>query len=446
MIQPLIILLFFILMTLSSLAQEIELEDINDLSILDEFEQDELNLTKKNEAPESKAVKDFSTEEQEIEENLNFLAEDLPPEDQESETSDLKNLGLVQTDLDDLESIKAVDLNDEALKANQEGDEDIDFKLIEEFSKYTESNHNEIIEKLKQDKKMPYSNFEIEALKVQLEDIVKSNLRLYYIPKGTQLTRMSDTKKVHVTHPVVVRAYTQLDFNKDRYIINKRGHLVYKTHYKKISDIKKIADLYRRPHRMIKYPPKKLKQNLTDQNFPYSFFANAHLGINIPSYTNELILGKSTTAPLFRADFIFISQKSIGFNTGLALNYETTTGALENGGTYQHAALAIGPHFRRDNLWGNMALTFRPSLSLFSQLTVAANDETDTLKLTETSMALGLEKESKIKKGDTLIFGISAQRKWLNVASSSTSYTVESSTRSDDSFTFYVGHKSDWSW
>lgn len=468
-------------LNLNLYAQDIELEDVDDLSILDEFDKEESGIEDslkpdeeeaeeveigdvteedniddlledidESEASEtaSKTEDDFSKEEKDLEENLDFLNEDFKDEKEvaEGKEPELKELGLDESDLDEIDALAGFEIEQNPLQVNQEGDEEINFKLIQEFSKYSENNYDEVILNAKRNKENVYSNFEIEALKTQLKDILGSDLRLAYLARGTRLTRIKDGKVVYTTRPVTVRVYTQPDYNKDRYIIDKNGHLLYKTFYKKVSDIKRISDLYRKPHKFVRYPKKTIKRNINDKSFPYSILVNAHVGLNIPNYTDDLLEVDSAVAPLFRAELILMSQKNLRFNTGLSLNYETLTGILDNTGTYQQYSFSIGPHFKLNEFWGDIALIVQPRVSIFSELAAASQNNVDTLKLTETSFLLGLESDNKIKNYGTMVLGFSAQRKWINTSTQNADYSIGDSTRSDDSFTIYIGHRSDWIW
>jgi hypothetical protein len=420
----------------SSFAIDVELEDVNDLEILEEFS---------NDTTDEDAISEFDLDNEDITEN----DDDLEGFDEFDELDDvnLNDIGLEKATLENVNPFEEIELDSNTIMTNQDEDQEIDFRLIKEFEQYKKDNVQDILKQVQSKEDSKYTNFELEALKVQLKDILKSSLRLAHIAKGTKLTRVSDGQIVYTTKPITVRAYTLLDFNKDRYIINKKGELSYKVYYKKLSDIKKITNLYRKPHKFIRYKENKNIYNFVDKTFPLSFHMNLHTGLNSPSYTNDLVGSKSIAAVMLRTELTLLSQKDLIFNSGITLMYETMTAAFQDGGTYQVNSLSLGPSFKFNEIVGTTSLILQPRLSLFSQATIPTDEQGfDILTLSETSFLVGLETEKSYPTFGYLNLGINIQKKWINTSSQSSNYTISDSTNSDDSFSLYIGHRSDWLW
>ena len=438
-------------------AQDLELEDIDDLSILDEFaaDEEESGNVEDNEENIGEDIGDdkdvdeleisdsetLTDEEKKVDDDLEFLEET-----ENSSRENLEEIGLDEPNLDNVNPFEEIELDDEYLSSNQEGDDEIDFKLIQEFSKMNKDNLVEVLKDARKREDAQFTNFELEALKVQLRDIVKSSLRLAHIPKGASLTRIKDDHIVYTTKPLTVRAYTLLDFNKNRYIIDKKGNIVYKLYYKNLADIKTITTLYRKPHKFIRLPKQEKKINFFDKSFPYSFNANLHLGINFPTYTNDLVDSDDSGAALFRSEFSFLSKKNLVFNSGFAFMYETLTGSLKSGDTYQINAFSVGPHVRVNEFWGDLAFIVQPRISIFSQAAITRPGDIDVIKQSETSLMFALESETNYAPYGHMSLGISFQKKWINTSTQNASYTISDSTKTDDSLSFYIGHRSDWIW
>ena len=410
-------------------AQELELENIDDLEILKEFEADEKELTQKN-----STLNEPATDELEL---LNQQITSTQTEEDMTENSE------EITFFDDIE------LNEQEVKLKLESKEDIEKKdreILDEFSKERNERVSRILKKVRENKNKRFKSYEIEALKVQLSDIVKSPIRAVHVPKGTKLINIETDEVFYITRPISTMAHTKLDFNKYRYIINKNNEVVYKTPYYQLADITNIADLTRKPHYFKRLSTEKKEVSLRDKSFPYSLQLNLHGGLSAPSYTQDLLNASSISAVLSRLEFIFMSNKKHFFNAGLSAHLETSTAKVTEDLNYQANNAALGAIFKFHNFWGQLDLIFQPKLSLFSQLAVNDATGTDILRLSETNLSLSIENATDFKNMGEMVYGLSFQRKWINTSTQGGDYNLSDRASTDNSLTLYIGHRSDWIW
>lgn len=401
-------------------TEMLEFEDIEDLSMLDEFKVEDDDTNGINSSSENSSQDSHST---------------------------FKDMNLENPELENINPFEEIELDDKTLNANRDQTEKIDFKLIKEFEQYKKNNVAEILNEIKMQKDHKYNNFELEALKVQLEDISKSDIQLTHIPKGSKLTRLKDGRFVYPSKSMTVRSYTLLDFNKDKYIVDKNGKMTHKIPYQETTDIKDVSNLYRRPHKFIRYKKKSVVSNLNDNFFPLSLHFNLHSGLNIPTYTNDLVGSKTSITALFRSEITLLSESKLFFNSGPTLMYEAFAGNLENGGTYSINSLSAGPTFKIQNFINELSFLFQPRLSLFSEAKVPrTTTSTDILKLSETSLLLALETRQNLGPFGIFNIGFNIQKKWINTNTQKANYTISDNTKTDDAIGVYIGHRSDWIW
>lgn len=428
------LILFTLLYYTPQSFAEIELENVDDLSFLDEFEENQNEKEEKQKNNEQISLKKPS-----LEEDIESIDLDFPPEDEKNEEATL-----LKQDPIDLDEFSDEEVNDIDLTETIKKDHEINYELLNEVSSYNKEKVDKVVSQVALQEELKYSNFQLEALKVQLNDIVKSPIRLGHLSKGTKLIRINDGKIAYTTKPITVKIHTLNDFNRYTYILNKKDELAYKVQFEKVANIKDVTNLYREPHFFKRISKKTEKYKIYDDKIPFSIHINLHGGIGAPNYTNKLISGKNSFVPLIRSEFTINTKKDHLFNLGFSTVYETMTGELTNGGTFQYTSLSIGPAFSFQKLIPNFNIQVLPRISSFSQLSVGRSNDIDVLKLSETSLMLSIDYEFKYEDYGHFAIGISTQRKWITTSTQNADYTSGTSSNTDDSYALFVGHRSDW--
>lgn len=443
MLKILFLLPIFCLNASAQNTQDLELLDLDDASFLEEaFESDE----------ELNAEFEEDTILQEIDDKAQSdLEEDFNLED------DLETLEALGPEAEkELEKLVAEDenleLDDEELsqeELNTTSPDELNFDVINEISEATKNNINNIISAREraEAQKIRYSSAQIRALKVQLSDIAKSPVRNYYIAKGTVLYNLKEQKPYRTTQGFYVKAHTQVDFNKQRYILNNQGELAYSVPYNKIANIKRVTNMYRKPHTFTRLKPKK-KLVRFDKDFDYSILINTGLSFNNPEFTRNLVSDARTFAPQFHLEFGGVSKLNHDYHLGITSMYENTVGQIDTGGLYTIRSFGLGPIFKSKKFWDNYRFSVQGRLSVFSQINIdRGNGNGTNFALSENALQVALEKENKTERYGTFVIGYQFQRKWFNAtASGGTAVDLNPRERSNDTLGIYVGHKSDWIW
>lgn len=383
---------------------------------------------------------------------LNELSE---KEQEELENEKMESL---EDDLEAQEMAKEINLEDELDSFDENEPKILKIKetlaekkqkekdLFEELQAIKQKEIDEIVQnKLKKMNQKRYSTSQVDALKIQLKDIAASPLINANISKGTKIIDIENDKKYVVTKDITVKAHTLTDANKYRYLQNKKGEIKYKVYYTEIANLKNSTDLYQKPHYFTRIE-KVQKVDSNDKHFDYSLRFNLHGGVSFNQYTARIVGNTESFAPMLRTEIGFMSNFKYPAQFGFTTMYESISGTLTDGGKFSSKIFSFGPSVMFEKVYSNYDLIIQPRISVFADIAKQAADETTVYKLSDTSLLLGLEKHTDYKMFGKLTFGYSFQRKWIKPKVQDTAFDSPSTVRFDDSFSIYVGHRSDWIW
>lgn len=429
---------------------DLELESLDDLEILESFE---------NESTSPEPL-----DEELVSENKDFLEDDINLEQEILQDFDLES-ELSSNSLKDEKALKeTVEVKnfERNLKPKYKNlikkdeislDEEIDYQQLPEDNIETHTkiikdfqvNNNPIsIDKIIYAKEevsnKRFHDWEKSALKVQLNDISKSKLSLGQIFKGTKLINIKTNKIHYPTKTITVRFHEKLDTSKNRYIRSKNGQLTYRTFHKNISKVDKVSNLYRSPYQF-KRLKKKEKSDVYDKELSGFYKFNMHTGLNSLNYTRELQGDTQSITPILRLEASYITNKSNFFETGLVVMYESMSGDLENGGSYSFDSYSIGFNLASPNFIGKYALIVQPRVSLFSNLSLSSEDESYNVDLVETALLIGLEREIYFTEYGKYNLGFNYQRKWYQADSKDVILDLNSTSNYDDSLAISFGFR-----
>jgi hypothetical protein len=483
----------FFLSTSSSFAQvdDIELESLDDLSILEEFEKGSDAELAEDEEEMIEEDENDEEDEEEFADNTRSENTDDPMDVQDPLAGDptlddsfldgiiddkskidaektdeelaliLEGEGLLSgeeelleednqepdfqsTELVNIKPFDEVDLST-PIEELQDTNEEINRDIINNFAKTKDSNVDGLIEEVKLKNEYRYSTSELKILKVHLHQIAKSPIKVFQVQRGTKLIRISDNKVVYTPKSLTVRAHILTDHFKNKYIINKKGNLLYKVHFQEISDIARVTNLYRAPTKFIRIK-KKLKKVIYDDKFDYSLKFKLHTGLNSPEYTNSFLSDPSEIAPMLRTEVTLLSNTNFFFESGLTFMYESVSGSFKSNGKYSISSFSFGPSFKSKPLIWNFGAVIQARVAAYSRVSYTKNNISNGLDLSETSLLTGLEKEKTYKGFGHYLYGFNMQRKWIKTNAKTVFLDVGSHVSHDDSFALYVGHRSDWIW
>lgn len=316
--------------------------------------------------------------------------------------------------------------------------------ILEELSELRIKNIHEILAVKKRDFSVKYSNSDLQALRVQLEDISKSPLFTARILKNTSIYDVKTNKKHYLTKDVNVRVHTLDDYDKFLYIINKSGELAYRVDHNSVVNIEQITDLYHKPHKFTPIKQQK-KLKIEDDQFKYSMHINFHGGFNFPRYTKEVLVDPQGLSTHLKTEVGLITNHSFLFDYGLTTAYEAVKGDLSDG-TYSIKTLSLGPEIKTRPFFYNTKFTLGSRISLISDVLETRSSGSKVHKLSELTLSLGAEREIQFKEIGTLIWGVNFQRKWLRAKVQNEVFNISSSDNYDESIALYIGHQSDWTW
>jgi hypothetical protein len=317
--------------------------------------------------------------------------------------------------------------------------------LLEELNEVKQKEIDALVEKKVLEKKSRYTPAQVHALKIQLKDIAASPLLLANIRKLTRIVGLEDDKVYVLTKDITVKAHAITDAGKFRYIVDNNGELKYKVYYNDISNIKNITNLYHTPHYFSRI--KKVKKvSFNDKQFDYSIKFNLHGGLTLNQYTNQIIGGTENYAPMIRTELGFMTKLKFPLQIGLSGVYESITGNINSGGKFSTKILSFGPTIMKDHIYNNYDLIIQPRVSVFADLTEQQTDSDKVYKLSDTSLLIGVEKHTDYEMFGKFTLGYNFQRKWIKPKARSTGFDIGTDVRYDDSFSIYVGHRSDWIW
>lgn len=462
-----LILLSFVLQT--SLAEEksLELESIDDIELMQEFEkelleEEELTKTEDEESQDQVEIDEFD---QELQKKYKVDQDDAVLEkfeenkkQKENEEKILKQLSaeLGDEDLEDLDEFDENDLNTIDLKDEIKTTDKYETlpekkqkekELLEQLTEIREQKAKNFIQENETvfKKESRYTIQQLEALKRQLKDIASSPTKYGYIKKGTDIIDIKTNKKYSLPKGITVKAHVLTDFNKYRYLLDKNDNLRYKVYFSEIGNLNDIAELHTKPHYFTKISqPKKVK--LWKEEFDYSLRVNLHGGLSINRYTKDIIGDTSDYSPLIRTELGVLTNFNIPIRVGLSGMYESISGSLSSGGKFSTKIFSFGPTLLKENIYKDYHFLFQPKISVFADLAEQRSDETKIYKINDTSALLGIEKSIHSKILGQFNLGLNFQRKWLRSRGKKNGYKINPSVSYDDSFAVSIGHQSDWIW
>ncbi len=469
-----ILLGIFILIPFTTFSQvgTIELESVEDLEILEQFEKEkdmqekiEPQLSKDEKYLQQKIEEEVSIEEDILEElgiDESFLAEESEEKENEpieevfveyeEEFKEEKKLEetITKEQINPERNLRPKFENlikkdeiavDEQLDFNLEGEKSLEFhqNYIKDFKAETAPKSiDKIIYAQEEALARRFKNWEKEALKVQIVDIAASPLYVGQIYKGTKIINTHTNEVFYTQKTITVRAHSKVDSGDFKFLRSKNGDLTFKTYYKNIANISEVANLYRPPYKF-KRLQKKVKKEIIDKELPYKLNLYLHTGLNSPNYTNELLDDPDSIAAMVRAELRFTTNQKNYFETGLSIMYETISGELTSGGSYKINSLSLGANFVTPKLLGDFYFLIQPSLSLASNLELNRTEESYELDFAENAILLAIERELIFSPYGNYIFGFNYQRKWYQADSDGIILSSDNTANHDDSFAISLG-------
>jgi hypothetical protein len=319
-------------------------------------------------------------------------------------------------------------------------------EILEELTKLREKNVNELLDYRVRNNKAKYSNSAVEALKIQIEDIARSPIKLVRLIRGTHLIDLQTNKRVYITKDINVKIHTLADYDKYNYIINKEGEIKYRVANKRVIDISEITHLYDKPEYFTESKPR-VKSKRDDTEFNYTLGLNAGIGLSNPNYTHNLLLDTTGYATQNRFEAMAITNLNTLFNVGFIGAYEFQTGKLDDVlASYQAQTFSFGPVLKTLPSENNYQFTLASRLSIDSTLTEFRDGNSRTHKLSEINIVTGIEKLLKTNLLGTFSLGMNYQRKWIRAKASTVSFDLNSADNFDDSIVFYIGNQTDFRW
>lgn len=420
--------------------EETQEEDSDLFSELDSIEDgpsDVPNMAIKNDEDEDQDIPDFITEDLEQLENESYddleqieIADDEPRKSPDFEVSENEKKRIqVQSDRHKKAKVKIVE------------DQNLLIELDQIRTKYI----NSLITRKKATVKNRYSRSQLLALEVQLVDILKSPKTKTYIKRNSRLINLETDLYEYNPKGMTVFAHAKVDNDNYRYIVNKKGEPKYKIFYSQITNISKISNLHRQPH-LFRRIPKKIRYSVFDKKFDYSLRFNLHGGITKSSYTKGIIKDSSDYVSTIRAEIGYMTNFKLPVKLGFSAVYESMGGKLSNGGDFTSKSLSLGPTIVRRAVFGEYDFVLQPRFSLVSDLHERRSGDSKVHKLSDTSLLFGLEKYYSTKHFGKFIIGYNYQRKWLKGKAQNTGLNIGTHTGYDDSFSLSIGHRSDWIW
>lgn len=445
MLKVLVSLLLLCQIETSKAVDDLDLMDLDDAAILNEELTSEFDMTEVEDQSSATLAEDFDIEDLELEE----IAEDKPLEEElEKELEkeeDEKPVERVATQPVVTQPV-ATELNEKKIEITDPNE--INFEVINEISEAQKQNIVDIINSRERANanKIRYSSAQIEALRIQLTDISKSPLKTVYVPKGTKVYRLKDGKFFYLPKGIYTKAHIKTDFDQRRYLVNDEKQITYSVGLKEVTYIDHITDLYRKPHTFKRLKPKK-KVNLYDDDFKYTFAIDLGLGFNNPEFTQNIVDDARSFAPQFSAGMGLLANLKLDYQIGFTTMYENVIGQIDSGGLYQLRSFSVGPIFKTKKFWTDYRLAVEGRLSLYSQMNIDDGFDITNYALSENTFMLSLEREKVTAKYGVFVYGYQIQRKWFNAAASGDNgVDLNPRARHNDSFGFFVGHRSDWIW
>lgn len=290
-----------------------------------------------------------------------------------------------------------------------------------------------------------YSTSEIEAMKIQASDILKSKTFLGLIPRKTQLIKLSDNSLHYTTREIKVRAHRQKDFENCIWLQNKDGSISYKVELGNIVPIDRIVDLSETPKTF--KPVKKIKNlTLLDEDIRLQSELHFHIGLSFPYFTRELVNNSDITGVHNRLDLINYAKWQFPLSLGIALSLQQEKVSFSDGGSLSENSVFIAPVIKSrpfDFGFKNLIATTMVKTSLISQLAESRPQANRNFSFHKLAFNLGLHKENKWY-WQNFIYGIDFQRQWVRVTGNNEALSIKDSSITDDAITFKLGLGIDW--
>ena len=316
----------------------------------------------------------------------------------------------------------------------------IDFELINQI-RLIDLRTQDIFFKIKNRKRLrKYSIAEEEALKVKLEDIVKSGIFFGAIRRGTKFIHLKSGKVYYNQKLLTVRAYRKSDYEGYKVLVNKDGFSTHKVLSTGIDNIKSVVDLYEAPKKF-KATKKKLNYKEFDEKIKYTAQFNLNTGITESKFLKNLSRNSSSLSQTFRYELQVYSSFNLPFSIGASLNLENTFRQLSQNGGYKINTLSLGPLIKsKEKQIGDGFYTLSGQFrhDIFSNATVQIEDESKSFNLTQTSFALGVERRLKSFLGE-LALGVNYQRQWFRASSEGSSSNTSKDSNTADSILISLG-------
>ena len=291
-----------------------------------------------------------------------------------------------------------------------------------------------------------YTTTELDAMKIQVSDILKSNTFIGLIPKKTQLILLHDNSLHYTTRDITVRAYRQKDFENCILLQNKDGSISYKV---AINDIKPIDDMLRL-HEAPKFfkPEEKSKSELKfyDGSIQWQSEFNFHFGINTANFSRDLLNESQFTGLSNRYELVNYAHWDFPIKLGLALGIQQDSANLSDGGIFKDTTFYFAPAIKTkafDLGLKNLFATAMLKSSLLSSMTVSRAQESRNYAFYKMAFTLGIQKEKKWTLG-SFIYGFDIQRQWARVTGDNIALSLSDNSITDDSITFKIGFGRDW--
>lgn len=317
----------------------------------------------------------------------------------------------------------------------------IDFSSIEDLSEVRVKNIQRIIDYKKRNSH-DYTIAQIEALKIQLEDIAKSTTELTFVPRGTKLIEIKDNSLKYTQEDLHVRAHTLLDFEGFKYLQNKKGEITFKVLKSSTTSTKKVTTLYRGPEQFERIE-KAIINDPDDKKLQIQYSVQANIGLRFLGVTKDLLQTSETSANTFGLHSNIYLSKTAPFFIGIttALDSLATT---NNTGRVSLKTVGIGPVIKYSEIDSSHHFTLGARSALYSS--IDSNDSTiSSLNVSETSIEAGYQYEKKDASRYPLLYGVSFKRSWLKAKSEQGTFINPTNTF-DNAITFSLGLKGGFLW
>lgn len=299
--------------------------------------------------------------------------------------------------------------------------------IFDELQNIEDTKKMSLIDNQDSKNKVQQKKLELFQVKVTLEEVMNSKLKQIFIPRQTELIKISNNEVFYTTKDITPKAYVTVDNKNYRYIVDKNKIIKYKVHVTAITDIKEVTNLYE-PPKYFQKVKKKIKKKKFDKRLPLYLGAKIQSALTSTDFTSTFIKNTNKLAPALRAEISLLTNISIPIDTGISLQYETIRGS-----NFTTQTLSLGPDFKFKELLGKYHLHLQARLSLFSNLTDTSLDIAQELPLSETALLIGLERDYKY-----FTIGYNLQRKWIRGNPRDSDINFNLSGETDNSFGIYI--------